>query len=157
MISGCNLENFLSPFLRSVFFSPWHFIVPVTFDFWDLSRALFQCHGHFFENCHGLDQKCHGHFFWNCHGQIWNVTGILKKTCHGHFTVCHGHFFVLISFFFYLELSHHRWYLESHLSQVYYFQLKKHVIKPQFPEQKSLLLYIFFRNSRLLQFKYPSW
>ena len=113
---------------------PWH-----TF-FGILSRALLNFHGHFFENCHGLDQKCHGHFFGNCHGQIWNVTGILKKTCHGHFTVCHGHFFVLISFFFYLELSHHRWYLESHLSQVYYFQLKKHVIKPQFPEQKSLLL-----------------
>ena len=46
------------------FFFPWHKKVPVTFYFWFLSRALFWCPSHFFENCRG-------HFD--------NVTGTTRK------------------------------------------------------------------------------
>ena len=89
--------------------------------FWILSRVHLTFHGHFFENCHGQNQKCHGHFFRKVSRVNWKCHRLFEKSCHGQFTVCHGHFCVLISFFFNLELSHQRWFLESHLSQVYYF------------------------------------
>ena len=84
------IECMSDTYYRAVFFfSPWHFFMGVTFDFWNLSRPFFRCHGHFFENCHGrfgnvtgknVTGRCHGHFstFWdlsraftNCHGQLF--------------------------------------------------------------------------------------
>ena len=66
--------------LISSVFSPWHTIVPVTFEFWDLQRAIFSCHRHFFENCHGhfenitgtnvTDSCCQGHF-WIFQNMCW--------------------------------------------------------------------------------------
>ena len=76
------------------FFSAWHFFMGVTFDFWNLSRPFFRCHGHFFENCHGrfgnvtgrnVTGRCHGHF-----STFWDLSRAFSK--------CHGHFFFLFFF-----------------------------------------------------------
>ena len=95
------------------FFFPWHFFMGVTFDFWNLSRPFFRCHGHFFENCHG---------------RFGNVTGInVTGRCHGHFSTfwdlsrafskCHGHFF---SSFFYHKVKFHKiiWLKEYRLYRI---------------------------------------
>ena len=83
------------------FFSPWHFFMGVTFDFWNLSRPFFRCHGHFFENCHGrfgnvtgknVTGRCHGHF-----STFWDLSRAFSK--------CHGHFF---SPFFYHKVKFHK-------------------------------------------------
>ena len=136
---------FLPFFSRDNQKCPWHTSSEI------LSRALLAFHGHIIENCHGQAQKFHGHFFQKSHGQVGNFTVNSKKSCHGQFKVCHGHFCSLTSKI--LIYSYHNkgdiWTLASR--EYYYFQSKnKHIIKLQFAKQKSLVLQIVLRNSRVL-------
>ena len=95
------------------FFSAWHFFMGVTFDFWNLSRPFFRCHGHFFENCHGrfgnvtgknVTGRCHGHF-----STFWDLSRAFSK--------CHGHFLFL---FFYHKVKFHKiiWLKEYRLYRI---------------------------------------